>query len=74
MCALKVLALNLATIRTVARFTREAHAAAQLSHHNVVQIHDIGGARSALFRRIRRRSHAKRMVDEHGKVDAEQAV
>jgi serine/threonine protein kinase/uncharacterized protein (DUF433 family) len=26
----------------VARFTREAYAAAQLSHHNIVQIHDIG--------------------------------
>jgi hypothetical protein len=26
----------------VARFTREAYAAAQLVHHNVVQIHDIG--------------------------------
>ncbi|HEX4124546.1 MAG TPA: protein kinase [Tepidisphaeraceae bacterium] len=26
----------------VARFTREAYAAAQLTHHNIVQIHDIG--------------------------------
>jgi serine/threonine protein kinase len=26
----------------IARFTREAYAAAQLTHHNVVQIHDIG--------------------------------
>src|SRR3954463_8250626 len=26
----------------VARFTREAYAAAQLTHHNVVQIYDIG--------------------------------
>jgi serine/threonine protein kinase/uncharacterized protein (DUF433 family) len=26
----------------VARFTREAYAAAQLTHHNIVQIHDLG--------------------------------
>src|SRR5205085_7369848 len=39
--ALKVLAPNLAQDpQFVARFTREAYAAAQLSHHNVVQIHD----------------------------------
>ena len=31
--------------RFVARFTREAYAAAQLVHHNVVQIHDIGAER-----------------------------
>lgn len=41
--ALKVLAPRLAADPNfVARFTREAYAAAQLNHHNVVQIHDIG--------------------------------
>ena len=41
--ALKVLAPRLAAVpQFVSRFTREAFAAAQLSHHNVVQIHDIG--------------------------------
>jgi serine/threonine protein kinase len=41
--ALKTLAPNLAADPSfVARFTREAYAAAQLTHHNVVQIHDIG--------------------------------
>lgn len=43
----------LKTIRThwtghphvMARFTREAYAAAQLTHHNVVQIYDLGGDR-----------------------------
>ena len=33
----------------VARFTREAYAAAQLTHHNVVQIYDLGAARKLRF-------------------------
>src|SRR6202012_5773343 len=33
----------------VARFTREAYAAAQLTHHNVVQIHDIGAQHRTHF-------------------------
>jgi eukaryotic-like serine/threonine-protein kinase len=33
----------------VARFTREAYAAAQLNHHNVVQIHDIGEETGTYF-------------------------
>jgi len=33
----------------VARFTREAYAAAQLTHHNIVQIHDIGVERDVHF-------------------------
>ncbi len=33
----------------VARFTREAYAAAQLNHHNVVQIHDIGQDKGTNF-------------------------
>jgi serine/threonine protein kinase len=45
--ALKVLSPRLASdAQFVSRFTREAFAAAQLSHHNVVQIHDIGVDRS----------------------------
>ncbi|MEM8873879.1 MAG: serine/threonine-protein kinase [Planctomycetota bacterium] len=41
--ALKMLASDLAGDEEfVARFTREAYAAAQLSHHNVVQVYDIG--------------------------------
>jgi serine/threonine protein kinase len=41
--ALKVLSPKLASdAQFVSRFTREAFAAAQLTHHNVVQIHDIG--------------------------------
>jgi len=33
----------------VARFTREAYAAAQLSHPNIVQIHDIGEVDGSRF-------------------------
>ncbi len=33
----------------VARFTREAYSAAQLNHHNVVQIHDIGEESGTYF-------------------------
>ncbi|CAN5567173.1 hypothetical protein BH09PLA1_BH09PLA1_04410 [soil metagenome] len=75
--ALKVLAPTLANDpQFVARFTREAYAAAQLSHHNVVQIHDIGAESDLHFfsmEFVEGRTLAK-MVDEHGKVDAEQAV
>lgn len=48
--ALKVLQAQLAAdAQFVARFTREAYAAAQLNHHNVVQIHDIGSQRKTHF-------------------------
>ena len=48
--ALKTLSPTLADDpQFVARFTREAYAAAQLSHHNVVQIHDIGQDRGTNF-------------------------
>jgi tRNA A-37 threonylcarbamoyl transferase component Bud32 len=48
--ALKTLAPKLASDpEFINRFTREAYAAAQLSHHNVVQIHDIGEARLTNF-------------------------
>ncbi|MBC8355843.1 MAG: protein kinase [Planctomycetes bacterium] len=41
--ALKVIQQRFATDPTfLARFTREAYAAAQLTHHNVVQIYDLG--------------------------------
>ncbi len=44
--ALKTLSPKLAgDVEFVNRFTREAYAAAQLTHHNVVAIHDIGEAR-----------------------------
>ena len=48
--ALKTLSPTLAEDpQFVARFTREAYAAAQLTHHNVVQIHDIGQDKGTNF-------------------------
>jgi tRNA A-37 threonylcarbamoyl transferase component Bud32 len=48
--ALKTLHPNLARDpQLVSRFTREAYAAAQLTHHNIVQIHDIGQDRQINF-------------------------
>ncbi|MCS6864542.1 MAG: protein kinase [Gemmataceae bacterium] len=60
----------------VARFTREAFAAAQLSHPNIVQIHDIGeseGARFFSMEYVRGPSLAE-MVKKQGKLDPEIAV
>ena len=48
--ALKVMRPEWASNPTfVARFTREAYAAAQLSHHNVVQIYDFGEDKGTTF-------------------------
>jgi serine/threonine protein kinase len=60
----------------VARFTREAFAAAQLAHPNIVQIHDIGesdGRRFFSMEYVRGRSLAD-VVKERGKLDPETAV
>ncbi|MBN9118273.1 MAG: serine/threonine protein kinase [Planctomycetes bacterium] len=60
----------------VARFTREAFAAAQLSHPNIVQIHDIGetdGARFFSMEYVRGKSLAD-VVKQQGKLDPETAV
>jgi hypothetical protein len=75
--ALKVLAPNLAQDpQFVARFTREAYAAAQLTHHNVVQIHDIGAQDDLHFFSMEfvEGQTLSHLVEEHGKVDVEQAV
>src|SRR5207302_3462843 len=48
--ALKVMRPEWARNATfVARFTREAYAAAQLTHHNVVQIYDFGEERGTAY-------------------------
>ncbi len=60
----------------VARFTREAFAAAQLAHPNIVQIYDIGeveGRRFFSMEYVRGRSLAE-VVKAQGKLDPETAV
>lgn len=60
----------------VARFTREAYAAAQLTHHNVVQIYDFGkdhGIHYFSMEYVEGQSLGQ-MVKADGKVDVEQAV
>jgi serine/threonine protein kinase len=62
--------------RFLARFTREAYAAAQLVHHNVVQIHDIGHDKGIPFfsmEYVEGRSLGALIRDE-GKLDPEVAV
>ena len=75
--ALKVMAKRWASDPTfVARFTREAYAAAQLCHPNIVQIHDIGevdGGRFFSMEFVPGRSLAE-VVRKHGKLDPETAV
>lgn len=60
----------------VARFTREAYAAAQLTHHNVVQIYDMGAEGEVNYfsmEYVNGQSLADRTQD-HGKLDVEEAV
>jgi eukaryotic-like serine/threonine-protein kinase len=60
----------------VARFTREAYAAAQLTHHNVVQIYDIGLERDTHFfamEFVEGRSLGG-LLKREGKLPAETAV
>lgn len=79
--ALKVLSPRLASDpQFISRFTREAFAAAQLSHHNVVQIHDIGveradGADTNYFSMefVEGKTLAG-LVKDTGKVEPESAV
>ncbi|HEY3790001.1 MAG TPA: serine/threonine-protein kinase, partial [Urbifossiella sp.] len=75
--ALKIMAKRWASDPTfVARFTREAYAAAQLSHPNIVQIHDIGevdGSRFFSMEFVPGRSLAD-VVRLQGKLDPEAAV
>ena len=80
--ALKVMSPTLsADPQFVARFTREAFAAAQMSHHNVVQIHDIGVQSDVVDGEINFFSMEfvpgqtlGRLIRDHGKLDPEAAV
>ena len=60
----------------IARFTREAYAAAQLSHHNIVQIHDIGEDRTTQFFSMEfvEGQTLASAVREAGRLDPETAV
>ncbi|MBC7852266.1 MAG: serine/threonine protein kinase [Pirellulaceae bacterium] len=60
----------------IARFTREAYAAAQLTHHNVVQIYDLGhdnGTNYFSMEFVRGQS-LDEVVRKEGKLDPEVAV
>ncbi|MGE0605916.1 MAG: protein kinase [Pirellulales bacterium] len=60
----------------VARFTREAYAAAQLVHHNVVQIYDIGAERDTNYFSMEfvEGQSISDLVKREGKLDPEVAV
>ncbi len=60
----------------VARFTREAYAAAQLVHHNVVQIYDLGVDRSVHYFSMEYvdGQTLAQLVKRHGRLEPEVAV
>jgi hypothetical protein len=75
--ALKVIQSRLASNPTfIARFTREAYAAAQLSHPNVVQIYDLGCEGNTYFFSMEfvEGESLGALVDRSGKLDGETAV
>ncbi len=75
--ALKTLHRQLAQDpQLVSRFTREAYAAAQLTHHNIVQIHDIGQDKNTNFFSMEFVSGTTlaNALREAGKLDTETAV
>ena len=62
--------------RMIARFTREAYAAAQISHHNVVQIYDLGvedGTHFFAMEYVQGKTVSE-IVAEAGRLDPEIAV
>src|SRR5688500_15726118 len=75
--AMKVLLEQLAEDpQFIARFTREAYAAAQLTHHNMVQIHDIGAQKRTHFFSMEfvEGQTLAQLVRERGRIDPEVAV
>ncbi|QEL13233.1 protein kinase domain-containing protein [Limnoglobus roseus] len=75
--ALKIMHPKLSNdAKFVARFTREAYAAAQMTHHNVIQIYDIGEDHGTHFFSMEFVPGQSLMdlVKEKGKLDPEAAV
>ncbi len=75
--ALKTMKAEWASIpRFLTRFTREAYAAAQLVHHNVVQIYDIGEDHGIPFFSMEfvPGTNLAQLVQQQGKLDVETAV
>lgn len=75
--ALKTMKPELARdARFLVRFTREAYAAAQLTHHNVVQIYDIGQDRGTHFFSMEfvKGKTLGALVKEQGPLDVELAA
>lgn len=75
--AMKVLLEQLAEDpQFIARFTREAYAAAQLTHHNMVHIHDIGAQKRTHFFSMEfvEGQTLAALVREQGRIDPEVAV
>ena len=75
--ALKVLSPQLAEDKSfVARFTREAFAAAQLVHHNVVQVYDIGEDKNRHFYSMEfvQGENLGSLLHKNGKLDPDTAV
>ncbi len=60
----------------LARFTREAYAAAQLVHHNIVQIYDIGEDHDTPFFSMEfvKGSNLGQVTGSRGKLDVDEAV
>ena len=75
--ALKVMAPRLASNPTfVSRFCREAYAAAQLSHHNVVQIYDFGEdqGRHYFSMEFVDGQTLSKLLEEHGPLSPQEAA
>lgn len=75
--ALKVLPAEMAQHpEFLARFTREALAAAQLTHHNVVQIYDVGSENDTHFIAMEyvRGTNLGEMVRRDGRLNVDDAV
>jgi serine/threonine protein kinase len=75
--ALKVIQSQWAKNPTfIARFVREAYAAAQLTHHNVVQIYDLGtqGDTNYFSMEFVNGESLSDLIEKNGKLDPEQAV